>query len=334
MDDSDETTTRSFSDDEARTIAARLLDAVRGEALEAAITAACDVVYAHWAYGADGEFLSETRSRKMAVDPLRNITQDAAQRIRYALDDVDITTREDHSAVFEALLELHSKRLGRAGLSFASDPQVAELMGKMVGEGETLADPACGFGGCLLAAARDKKRSHVIGVDVNEEAALFAQRRLELAGIDAYIKHRNWLDEEPTPGWDAVVAEPPMGTKQPPRPDRADATFARWGRSTAPDGDSLWLASIADSLKPTGRAVVLVADGIGFRSGHAERLREAMLSSGRVEAIICDACWFYIDGFCAHQRMGHQRVKRREEGRPSTACERAHQRTHWSRPTR
>ncbi|MGW9345935.1 methyltransferase, partial [Streptomyces albidoflavus] len=205
----------------ARHVASHLLKVVRGESLEAGITAACDTVYEHWVLiDNDYDFPDSPRDR-LGADSLRGVSQNSVIRLEEALRSFGLTSRQEHSAVFEALLEARTTRLARAGLSFSSVPEVAALMADLVGEGRDIADPACGFGGTLLAAATRSPRAQLHGVDINREAAEFARRRLELAGFIADIRAYDWLQGAPAPEWDAIIVEPPMGMKLAPWDGRA-----------------------------------------------------------------------------------------------------------------
>lgn len=295
-------------------VASRLLDVVRGESLEAGITAACDAVYDHWVR-IDNDYAFPHSSRdRLGADGLRGVSENSIARLQEELSMFGLTSRREHSSVFEALLEVRTTRLARAGLSFSSVPAVADLMAELVGEGRHVADPACGFGGTLLAAAKRAPRTQLYGVDVNREAAEFARRRLELAGFKADIRAYDWLYEQPEPSWDAVIVEPPMGMKLADQGYEGKVAWPPVGRIT--DGDTFWLHQIADSLRPGGRAVVLSPDGVGFRAGQTAELREHLLRTGRIETIIAmprgsvlgssvTTCIWVISGAPDPRKAGH-----------------------------
>lgn len=259
-------------------IALRILESVRDESVEAGISAACELIYYHARFADLAPVLKDWGSTDDVVDPLRAITKKGARRLADQIENLIGFSRESHYAVFEQLLHIRAKRVARAGLSLSSSTVVTRLMAGLVGPGERLLDPACGIGGTLLAAAKAHPRTLVTGVDVNPEAVDFAVRRLWLAGQDATIELEDWLREEPSPEWDAIIAEPPMGTRLRqvgPSPDKYPA-----------DGDTAWLSSIVDSLSPAGRGVVLLPAGFASKGGPVAAARDQLLKSGRVEAII------------------------------------------------
>ncbi|WP_417503904.1 DUF3696 domain-containing protein [Microbacterium sp.] len=278
-----------FPEDAARHIAKRLMDVVRGESLEAAFSAASDAVYDEWARGLpDGRIEASASSSRSHM--LRKLGDKSQARITEALRRYDLQSREQFSAVFEELLQIRESALGRAGLSFSSSPAVADLMAGLVGPGAKLLDPACGFGGTLLAAARRAGRELVGGVDVNAEAANFARRRLQLAGLLPQIVTADFIDVETEPIWDAIIVEPPMGSRL---SDESlwDATSSGYGRRSrlsteAQNTDALWLVSVAESLAPHGRGVILTPKNVGSKPGLSANMRDFLLESGRVEAIV------------------------------------------------
>lgn len=275
-----------------REVAFALMASVRNESLEASLTAACDVVYNQWARRDSFAELSDAAYRKYESDPLRQVGRSSASLLAATLRNYGLGSRKSYSAVFEGLVEIRESKLARAGLSYSSVPAVASLMASLIGGAPTVLDPACGYGGTLLAAARSNPGINLAGVDISEEAVEFARRRLELAGFDARFQVYDWLDLGYDAGCDAIIVEPPMGLKGTPTEQSARVTVQPDGfglrsvtRGTT-DGDLLWLTKVADSLSPLGRGVVLVPDGAGYRSGAAARVRAELLRAGRVEAII------------------------------------------------
>jgi tRNA1(Val) A37 N6-methylase TrmN6/ABC-type ATPase involved in cell division len=311
--DSADNSESSVLDRRARQIASHLLDVVRGESLEAGIDAACAAVYDHWA-AMDNDYVSQERHPDgWSSDGLRGVSQGALIRLEGALRDLRLTSRQEHSAVFEVLLETRMTRLARAGLSYSSVPAVAALMADIVGSGRDIVDPACGFGGTLLAAARRSPRGELHGVDINLEAGQFARRRLELAGFKADIRSYDWLHADPAPDWDAIIAEPPMGVKL---TDRDYLRNSALHEQRVTDGDSAWLHVISESLRPNGRAVVLSPDGAGYKGGQTAELRAQLLRARRVEAIIAmpsgsvlgsriATCIWVIGGKPDERKAGH-----------------------------
>ncbi|MGO4300864.1 N-6 DNA methylase [Leifsonia sp. RAF41] len=258
------------------TVAAALVDAGRGESLEAVVDAACDIVYLQWAEGYPAGPSDQLNARRTS-DPLRSVSRHVAEQIAGTLSGFQLSSRGEFAAVFEALLALRTSNLSRAGLSYSSRPELSQLMAALVGPAPVVMDPACGFGGTLLAAASTNSRSMLYGVDISDNAARTAYRRLRLAGHDADIRVLDWLDRPRAELWDAIVVEPPFGGK---------LTSAREGEGIPTYTDALWLQSVAESLTREGRAVILLPDGVAFRGQDSSMTVEHLLTNGLVEAVI------------------------------------------------
>ncbi len=265
-----------------------LLDSVRGgESLEAALDAACELVHRTWEYDDDRLLYFPPRSDDKGSS-LRSISPAGAKKLAEAVRRYVPRGQYGHWLVFEALLQLRSERLSRAGLSHASSTQVEELMAALVGPGQRLLDPACGLGGTLIAAERKHPRNVVWGVDIDDDIASLTVMRMALLGVHGSVATFDFLEGAPAgtntvisgdfpEEWDAIVAEPPMGTKV-----RAlDSSL----RPRTVDGDAHWLSVIAGALAPAGRAVVLLPASFSSR-GSSRHVRAELLVDGRVEAVI------------------------------------------------
>lgn len=272
-----------------RRIAMLLLDSVRGsESLEVSLDAACELVYRSWAHESDdiARFVTDTAGSSPS---LRSISPAGANQLASAVRRFVPRGQWGHSRVFEALVELREERLARAGRSYSSHHMVERLMAGLVGPGKRLLDPACGLGGTLIAAEREELRDVAWGVDISEDVASLASMRAELQGTQASIGTFDFLQGAPTntstflsgafpTEWDAIVAEPPMGTKV--------RVLDQDIRAQTLDGDAHWLATIAAALAAGGRAVVLLPASFSSRSGESRKLRVSLLEQGRVDIVI------------------------------------------------
>lgn len=283
-DDEDELASRL----DAKRIAQLLLDSIRDEPLEAAISSACEMVYRQWAWGEE-QLVVFKPANEGTPEALRTISESGEQLLASTVRRYVPRGQWGHQLVFEALLEIRTERLARAGLGFASSWMVERLMGALAGPGSRLLDPACGLGGTLTAADRGHQRESVWGVDVNDDATSLASMRAELDGTQASFVTCDFLRGIPADTrtmvsgqipseWDVIVAEPPMGTKVRVR----EESLGRY----ITDGDAQWLERIASVLAPRGRAMVLLPASFGSRAGDARELRVELLERNQVEAVI------------------------------------------------
>lgn len=273
---------------DARRIAQLVLESIRDQPLEAAISAACEMVHKQWAYG-ENKLTVFKPAEEGTSEALRTISEAAEGFLASAVQRFVPRGQWGHLLVFEALLEIRAERLARAGLGFASSWMVERLMGALSGPGLRLLDPACGLGGTLTAADRGFERDSIWGVDINDDATSLASMRAELDGTQASFVTGDFLQGIPSDTrtlvsgqipseWDVIVAEPPMGTK-------VRLKDEGLGRHIT-DGDALWLEMIVRVLAPTGRAVVLLPASFGSREGDARELRIELLERNQVEAVI------------------------------------------------
>ena len=176
------------------------------------------------------------------------------------------------------------------------------------------------MGGLLVVGARRLQESQstlaplawaelqensIFGNEQKPDLCLLAAVRLMLAGITTpRIECGDRLERNPSQqrgsqGCDCLLAQPPFGQKL----ERAIASLYRIPSSS---GENLFLQHILSSLRPGGRAVVLVSEGLLFRGGAEEHLRKMMLNDYRVNAVVSlpagammpyasikPACWWF-----------------------------------------
>jgi len=138
--------------------------------------------------------------------------------------------------------------------------------------GERIYDPCFGVATMLAACARrvrerlradppkrpsDAQCGAFLGVEINPEAFVIGLARMILAGVDRPALELGNTLERPLPkdrvieGFDCIVAEPPFGAKL--LPDAAGQFPVK-----ATSSEALFLQHVAASLRPGGRAVVVL----------------------------------------------------------------------------
>ena len=225
----------------------------------------------------------------------------------------EIRTPEGRTATLSLLAEMVDAA-GRFAGRFTTPAPVADLMLELASPrpGETFYDPCFGFGGFLIGAAHRMDvtagtdpspartdRIRIVGVEVDREAYAVGLCRTLLAGIrhprlalgDALHRPR------PAGRFDCILAAPPWGrassTSRPANPaDTGTDHTADHGLCSARpqvrsrDYENLFLQHVMESLRPGGRAVVALPERTLFRAGADQRVREALLSGYRVDAVI------------------------------------------------
>ena len=196
--------------------------------------------------------------------------------------------RAQASALYEAVLQVRSERLSRAGGEFETPATVARLMmGLLDSDAGVVLDPACGIATSLLEASR-RPHSRLVGRDLSADAALRARMRLDLAGVDADIAVGDAFGYQAVApeSFDSVLLQPPWGQKL---TEQQLATLPplRYGKPGRSSADFVWLQLALRALGPDGRAAVLMPTGTLTRGGHGDAdIRAQMLRDGLVEAVI------------------------------------------------
>ncbi len=173
-------------------------------------------------------------------------------------------------------------------------------------EGETVYDPACGTGGMLIEVIEHVKRQGgrpqtLLGKIYGQEKVLatsgLAKMNLLLHGVDDFdIAHDDTLRAPAfftgprLTQFDCVIANPPFSLK-----NWGEVAWStdQWGRNrlggVPPKGyaDWAWVQHMITSAAPgTGRVAVVLPQGALFRQGAEGRIREFILKTDLVEAVI------------------------------------------------
>lgn len=256
--------------------------------------------------------LSNCRQNPLAThlhilaDPLKKLSEIPAQSIAVRvgwLTRQPFETPHDRRCllnIYDKLLEISGDQSSR---QFRTPPPVADLMVSLAAptRGESIYDPCFGTAGLLTRAIdyvshspeQGKTRNglsglRVCGIELKETAYIIGLTRLVLAGCDEpRLELGNSLLRPPltspnNEGFDVVLANPPWGWTA-----RMDE---RYGMEHYPvmtkDGTGLFIQHALSNLRPNGRAVIAVPNGILFRGGAEQRLREWLIDRHTVEAVI------------------------------------------------
>ena len=251
-------------------------------------------------------FADRLVDRRAIVDGLRRLQSPRAITSLFTLvSETPFETPEDRRQAGQALGELVAKwaESSKYGGEFSTPPAVAELMAAVAAPklGERIYDPCFGAANGLVACVerlRQQARFHtpkdwervqresLFGVELNPGMHLVGAVRLMLAGIhspalvtgDALARE---VGRGPREGFDCIVAVPPWG--------RGNSDL-RYQLKHLPfpttSLEELFIQHIGLSLRPGGRAVVAVPDGVLFRGGVTERLRRWLVEEYCVRLVI------------------------------------------------
>ncbi|RJQ65149.1 MAG: hypothetical protein C4519_28870 [Desulfobacteraceae bacterium] len=241
----------------------------------------------------------------LAVKKLARLSPSALSTITTWLADQPFETPADRKAmleVFDAVMDkAHDKHFGE----FRTPAAVIRLMVALAAPavGDRIYDPCFGSAGLLTAACDYVRQStkdgfsrtgspllDISGVELNPEAYRIGLTRLALAGIDApQLELGNSLERPASnnpqrDGFDVVLANPPWGWRA--------GTFKkeRSGLEHYPfitqEGAGLFVQHALQQLRPTGRAVMVVPEGLLFRTGPEQKLRRYLIEHHIVESVV------------------------------------------------
>jgi type I restriction enzyme M protein len=261
--------------------------------------------------GAKAKAAQRLRSRRLL---LRSVFEDAYQymksgtllrqvvnRLQADIDFNDGKTRHLFGEIYETILK-GLQGAGNAG-EYYTPRAITQFAVDMVGArlGETILDPACGTGGFLSCAIENIRKAQVKrpeqearlqasirGVEKKPLPHLLCVTNMIVHGIDVPtgIVHDNTLsrplrDIGVKDRVDVIVTNPPFGGME---EDGIENNFPNAFRTR--ETADLFLVFIVETLKPGGRAAVVLPDGTLFGEGVKTRIKEHLLNECDLHTIV------------------------------------------------
>lgn len=226
-------------------------------------------------------------------------------------------------AIYESILEKNGQdKKSGAGQYFTPRALISAIVDCVDPKiGETVADPACGTAGFLLAAfdhmkvqSQDKKKQEFLkkdalfGNDITPLVVTMGSMNLYLHGVDtgrSPIVCEDSLEKEPEMLMDVILANPPFGTRA-----EGSVEISRPDFYTDTKNNQLnFLQHIMLMLREGGRAGVVLPDNILFEA-EGEVIRKKLLSDFNLHTILrLPTGIFYANGVKANvlffQKGGH-----------------------------
>lgn len=208
-------------------------------------------------------------------------------------------------AAYEYLLKQFADASGKKAGEFFTPRAVVHLLVDILDPkpGESCYDPACGSGGMLVETINavrtrggDTRTLRLYGQEVNLTTSAIARMNLYLHELEDFriargdtFRDPKFLDGASLEHFDVVIANPPF-------------SLANWGAETwaadpwhrafcgvppAKNGDYAWIQHMVASMRPGGgRVGVVMPHGVLFRGGAEAKIRQCILESDRLEAVI------------------------------------------------
>lgn len=227
------------------------------------------------------------------------------EKIIKSIDELDwFSAREEGLGnLYEGLLEKNANEKKSGAGQYFTPRVLIDVMVRLTRPqpGELCNDPACGTFGFMIAASkyvRDNTnnlfdldhdqaefqiREAFTGVELVHDTHRLALMNAMLHGIEAPIILGDTLSPlgKTVKGYDVVLTNPPFGTKRGgERATRDDFTFPTSNKQLN------FLQHIYRSLKPGGRAAVVLPDNVLFADGDGRRIREDLMEKCNLHTIL------------------------------------------------
>ncbi|MEW6919770.1 N-6 DNA methylase [Trueperella pyogenes] len=227
------------------------------------------------------------------------------EKIIKSIDALDWYSARDEGLgnLYEGLLEKNANEKKSGAGQYFTPRVLIDVMVRLVDPqpGELCNDPACGTFGFMIAASEHVRantdnlfdldadqaefqiKKAFTGVELVHDTHRLALMNAMLHGIEAPIILGDTLspDGKSIKGYDVVLANPPFGTKKGgERATRDDLTFPTSNKQLN------FLQHIYRSLKPGGRAAVVLPDNVLFADGDGRRIREDLMDKCNLHTIL------------------------------------------------
>ena len=212
---------------------------------------------------------------------------------------------------YEYLMRHFATESGKSKGQFYTPAEVSRILAQVVGIGpdtpqtHSVYDPTCGSGSLLLKAADQAPGGlSIYGQEMDNATYALARMNMVLHDeTEAVVEKGNTLasphftDDGHLKRFDFVVANPPFSFKSwrtgfsPENDDYGRFTFQIGDQSVplvppAKQGDYAFLLHVVASLKPTGRAAVILPHGVLFRGNAEAPIRRELVRRGLVQGVI------------------------------------------------
>jgi type I restriction enzyme M protein len=218
--------------------------------------------------------------------------------------------------IYEYFIAEFARTEGQKGGEFFTPRSVVRLMVEMIEpHGGRVFDPACGSGGMFvqsgrfIAEHRKELRAadsdvYVCGQEKTRETVNLAKMNLAVNGLRGDVRQANTYYEDPFNSFgafDYVLANPPFNvddvslssvekdkrfnTYGVPR-NKSKAKKSEQGKATVPNGNYLWINLFATSLKPKGRAALVMANSASDARHSEAEIRQRLIKENLIYAVL------------------------------------------------
>ena len=224
--------------------------------------------------------------------------------------------------IYEYFLGNFAMSEGQGGGEFFTPRSVVRLMVEIIEpHGGKVFDPACGSGGMFVQSAQfiDQHRKdaeqdldvYVYGTEKTLETVKLAKMNLAVNGLRGEVKQANAYSEDPFGAFgnfDYVLANPPFNVDDVPLDQvEHDKRFNTYGvprnkskpagakgkdkaeqkaQETVPNANYLWINLFATSLKPRGRAALVMANSASDARHSEAEIRRTLVQNNLIYGML------------------------------------------------
>ncbi len=227
------------------------------------------------------------------------------------------TTGDLFGQIYEYFLSEFARSEGQKGGEFFTPRSVVRLMVEIIEpHGGKVFDPACGSGGMFVQSAyfinehRKELAStadsgvYVYGQEKTQETVNLAKMNLAVNGLRGEVKKANTYYDDPHNSFgsfDYVLANPPFNVDDVSissvEKDRRFNTYGiprnktkgkkkDEGKETVPNGNYLWINLFATSLKPQGRAALVMANSASDARHSEAEIRKTLIEQNLIYCML------------------------------------------------
>jgi type I restriction enzyme M protein len=219
--------------------------------------------------------------------------------------------------IYEYFLGNFALAEGQGGGEFFTPRSVVRLMVEIIEpHNGKVFDPACGSGGMFVQSAHfiEQHRSELANGDAGDiyvcgqekalETVRLAKMNLAVNGLRGEIKQANTYSEDPYGSFgkfDYVLANPPFNVDDVPlstvEKDKRFNTYGiprnkgkakkkDQGKETVPNANYLWISLFATSLKPKGRAALVMANSASDARHSEADIRKTLIEKNLIYGML------------------------------------------------
>ena len=220
--------------------------------------------------------------------------------------------------VYEYFLSEFALAEGQGGGEFFTPTSVVKLMVEIIEPYRgTIFDPACGSGGMFVQSSfcvdrrreelhdNDTKDLMVYGAERTPETVKLARMNIAVNGLRGEIKPANSYYDDPYNSYgnfDYVMANPPFNVDEVnldkvkdqkrfneygiPQNKTKNTGKKKDNPNTVPNANYLWINLFATSLKPTGKAALVMANSASDARNSEADIRKNLVRSGVIDCML------------------------------------------------